>query len=45
MCEYVTDRVADKTRYLLSVDPAEQAALTERLAACPARPITGTLAR
>ncbi|MFJ8158764.1 HNH endonuclease family protein [Streptomyces sp. NPDC094468] len=44
-CEYVTDWVADKTRYQLSVDPAEQDALTEQLAACPDRPITVTLAR
>ncbi|MFJ8159023.1 HNH endonuclease family protein [Streptomyces sp. NPDC094468] len=44
-CEYVTDWVADKTRYQLSVDPAEQDALTEQLAACPNRPITVTLAR
>ncbi|MEU9413065.1 HNH endonuclease family protein [Streptomyces sp. NPDC048281] len=44
-CDYVTDWVADKTRYQLSIDPAEQAALAERLAACPDRPITVTLAR
>ncbi|MGW7244615.1 hypothetical protein [Streptomyces sp. NPDC054804] len=44
-CTYVTDRVADKTRYQLSVDPAEQSTLTERLAACPDQPITVTLAR
>ncbi|MGW1878793.1 HNH endonuclease family protein [Streptomyces sp. NPDC001975] len=44
-CTYVTDWVADKTRYQLSVDPAEQAALAERLAGCPDQPITVTLAR
>ncbi|MEU9381261.1 HNH endonuclease family protein [Streptomyces sp. NPDC048279] len=43
-CEYVTSWVADKTRYQLTVDSAEQAALTERLAACPDQPITVTLA-
>jgi hypothetical protein len=30
-CQYVTDWVADKTRYLLSVDPAEQNVLAEQL--------------
>ncbi|MCE0446775.1 HNH endonuclease family protein [Streptomyces tricolor] len=44
-CTYVTDWVADKTRYQLSIDPAEQTALAERLAACPNQPITVTLAR
>ncbi|MFF7986968.1 HNH endonuclease family protein [Streptomyces sp. NPDC007901] len=43
-CTYVTDWVADKTRYQLSIDPAEQAALAERLTACPDQPITVTLA-
>ncbi|MGW7244581.1 HNH endonuclease family protein [Streptomyces sp. NPDC054804] len=43
-CTYVTDWVADKTRYQLSIDPTEQTALTERLAACPDQPITVTLA-
>ncbi|MFJ3762678.1 hypothetical protein [Streptomyces sp. NPDC090080] len=43
-CEYVTNWIADKIRYQLSVDPAEQTALTERLAACPDRPITVILA-
>ncbi|MEU2624601.1 HNH endonuclease family protein [Streptomyces sp. NPDC007157] len=41
---YVTDWVADKTRYQPSIDPAEQTALTEQLAACPDLPITVTLA-
>ncbi|MEU5314372.1 HNH endonuclease family protein [Streptomyces sp. NPDC021562] len=44
-CEYVTNWIADKTRYQLSVDPAEHNALAERLAACPDRPITVTFAR
>ncbi|MGW2826410.1 HNH endonuclease family protein [Streptomyces sp. NPDC001443] len=44
-CQYVTDWVADKTRYRLTVDPAEQSALAERLAACPDQSITVTLAR
>ncbi|MGW6521713.1 HNH endonuclease family protein [Streptomyces sp. NPDC054962] len=44
-CQYVTDWVADKTRYRLAIDPAEQSALAERLAACPDQPITVTLAR
>ncbi|MEU2624617.1 HNH endonuclease family protein [Streptomyces sp. NPDC007157] len=43
-CTYVTDWVADKTRYQLTIDPAEQTALTARLAACPDQPITVTLA-
>ncbi|MEV5842231.1 HNH endonuclease family protein [Streptomyces sp. NPDC051985] len=44
-CTYVTNWVADKTRYRLSVDSAEQTALAERLAVCPDQPITVTLAR
>ncbi|MEU9273028.1 hypothetical protein AB0E04_47800 [Streptomyces sp. NPDC048251] len=44
-CQYVTDWIADKTRYSLTIDPAEQAALAQRLAACPDQPITVTLAR
>ncbi|MEU9348005.1 HNH endonuclease family protein [Streptomyces sp. NPDC048278] len=44
-CTYVTNWVADKLRYQLSVDPAEQAALAQRLAACPDQPITVTYAR
>ncbi|MEU2625142.1 hypothetical protein ABZ642_44780 [Streptomyces sp. NPDC007157] len=42
-CTYVTDRVADKTRYQLSIDPAWQTALTEQPAACPDQPIIVTL--
>ncbi|MFI5801128.1 HNH endonuclease family protein [Streptomyces sp. NPDC051677] len=44
-CQYVTDWVADKTRYRLTIDPAEQTALAQRLAVCPDQPITVTLAR
>ncbi|MEU6381907.1 HNH endonuclease family protein [Streptomyces sp. NPDC046909] len=44
-CRYVTDWIADKTRYALAVDPAEQTALTETLADCPNEPLTVTLAR
>ncbi|WP_167738959.1 hypothetical protein [Streptomyces griseoruber] len=36
---------ADKTRYRLTIDPAEQTALAQRLAECPDQPITVTLAR
>jgi hypothetical protein len=39
-CTYVTRWIADKTRYQLTVDPAEQTALAERLAICPDQPIT-----
>jgi hypothetical protein len=44
-CAYVTDWVADKTRWGLSIDTAERAALEQDLAACPDSPITVTLAR
>ncbi|MFC8520125.1 HNH endonuclease family protein [Streptomyces sp. NPDC057257] len=44
-CQYVTDWVADKTRYQLTVDPAEHAALNEILAVCPDIPVTVTIAR
>ena len=44
-CQYVTDWVADKTRYRLSVDASEEAALSETLSRCPNEPITVTLAR
>ena len=44
-CQYVTDWVADKTRYQLSVDPVEEAALSEALSRCPNEPIMVTLAR
>ncbi|MEH0588720.1 HNH endonuclease family protein [Streptomyces sp. B21-106] len=44
-CHYVSDWVADKTRYRLTIDPAEQTALAQRLAECPDQPITVTLAR
>jgi hypothetical protein len=41
----VTDWFADKSRYRLSVDPIEEAALSEALSRCPNEPITVTLAR
>ncbi|MFE9769457.1 HNH endonuclease family protein [Streptomyces sp. NPDC005808] len=44
-CRYVTDWVADKTRYRLAVDPSEEAALSEILSRCPSEPITVTFAR
>ncbi|MFE1198534.1 HNH endonuclease family protein [Streptomyces olivaceoviridis] len=44
-CQYVTDWVADKTRWGLSIDTGEQAALTEVLGNCPDVPVTVTLAR
>ncbi|MFE5220470.1 MULTISPECIES: HNH endonuclease family protein [unclassified Streptomyces] len=44
-CQYVTDWVADKTRWGLSIDTAEHTALTDVLASCPNAPITVTLAR
>ncbi|MGV9934002.1 HNH endonuclease family protein [Streptomyces olivaceoviridis] len=44
-CQYVTDWVADKMRWGLSVDTGEQAALTEVLGNCPNVPVTVTLAR
>ncbi|MFE2972209.1 HNH endonuclease family protein [Streptomyces sp. NPDC059340] len=44
-CQYATDWVADKTRWGLTIDPTEHAALTEVLGNCPDQPITVTLAR
>ncbi len=44
-CQYVTDWVADKTRYQLAIDPAEEAALSEALTRCPDVLIEVTLAR
>ncbi|MEV6810495.1 DUF1524 domain-containing protein, partial [Streptomyces sp. NPDC051129] len=44
-CQYVTDWIADKTRWTLSVDPSEEAALAENLSRCPNTPVTVTLAR
>jgi len=44
-CRYVTDWIADKTRWTLSVDTTELAALAEVLDRCPDVPITVTLAR
>ncbi|WP_217572343.1 hypothetical protein [Streptomyces sp. GbtcB7] len=37
--------VADKTRWGLTIDPTEHAALSEALSNCPDQPITVTLAR
>ncbi|MFD9114721.1 HNH endonuclease family protein [Streptomyces bottropensis] len=39
-CQYATDWIADKSRYQLSVDPAEQAALADVLNDCPNETIT-----
>ncbi|MER6280634.1 HNH endonuclease family protein [Streptomyces sp900105245] len=44
-CQYATDWVADKTRWGLSIDIAEQSALTDVLAGCPDATVTVTLAR
>ncbi len=44
-CPYVTDWVADKTRWGLSVDADEQAALAQTLDQCPDSPVTVALAR
>ncbi|MGW0188103.1 HNH endonuclease family protein [Streptomyces sp. NPDC003362] len=44
-CQYATDWVADKTRWGLSIDASEEAALSEVLDGCPNVPITVTLAR
>ncbi|OMI35062.1 putative secreted protein [Streptomyces sparsogenes DSM 40356] len=42
---YVTDWIADRTRWSLTIDTPEQTALTEVLEQCPDTPITVTLAR
>ncbi|MFF3503454.1 HNH endonuclease family protein [Streptomyces sp. NPDC003247] len=44
-CQYVTDWVAVKTRWDLSVDPAERTALSEELSHCADAPVTVVLAR
>lgn len=44
-CQNVTDWVADKIRWCLSVDPAERAALAAVLDDCPDAPITVIQAR
>ncbi|GAA5062206.1 HNH endonuclease family protein [Streptomyces similanensis] len=44
-CQYVTDWVADKTRWGLTVDSAERDALADQLGRCPDSPITVILAR
>ncbi|WP_329317870.1 HNH endonuclease family protein [Streptomyces sp. NBC_01715] len=44
-CQYVTDWIADKIRWGLSIDTTEHAALADVLTTCPDVPITVTLAR
>ncbi|WP_406490671.1 HNH endonuclease family protein [Streptomyces sp. NBC_01604] len=44
-CTYATDWITVKTRWSLTIDPAEQAALTGTLDGCPNTPIDVTLAR
>ncbi|MYR57516.1 DUF1524 domain-containing protein [Streptomyces sp. SID625] len=44
-CTYVTDWIADKTRWSLTIDTTEQTALADVLEQCPDAPITVTLAR
>ncbi|MEW2254995.1 HNH endonuclease family protein [Streptomyces sp. NPDC047869] len=44
-CEYVTDWIADKIRWGLSIDAIEQASLTDVLSRCPDVPVTVTTAR
>ncbi|MFC5659736.1 HNH endonuclease family protein [Streptomyces nogalater] len=44
-CQYATDWVADKTRWNLSIDTSEEAALSQTLSHCPNTPVTVTLAR
>ncbi|MGW7261168.1 HNH endonuclease family protein [Streptomyces sp. NPDC054834] len=44
-CQYVTNWIADKTRWGLSIDTPEQTALSNELSHCPNVPVTVTLAR
>ncbi|MFJ8827619.1 HNH endonuclease family protein [Streptomyces sp. NPDC102467] len=44
-CTYVTDWVAAKMRWQLSIDPAEKAALGKELDSCPNTPVKVTFAR
>nr|WP_209445400.1 HNH endonuclease family protein [Streptomyces achromogenes] len=44
-CQYVTDWIADKTRWGLTIDTGEKVALTKTLSNCPNAPVTVTLAR
>ncbi|MEV7129635.1 HNH endonuclease family protein [Streptomyces sp. NPDC093260] len=44
-CQYVTDWIADKTRWGLTVDATEHDVLADQLSRCPDAPITVTLAR
>ncbi|MEV7689032.1 HNH endonuclease family protein [Streptomyces bungoensis] len=44
-CQYVTDWVADRTRWGLKVDATERDALADQLGGCSDAPVTVTLAR
>ncbi|CAM5257603.1 MULTISPECIES: hypothetical protein [Streptomyces] len=44
-CQYVTDWIADKIRWRLSIDPAEHTAVSDVLDVCPDVPVTVTTAR
>jgi hypothetical protein len=44
-CQYVTDWVADKLRWGLSIDADEQMALAQTLGQCTDRPVTVIPAR
>ncbi|MGW5368970.1 hypothetical protein ACWER6_26240 [Streptomyces sp. NPDC004009] len=44
-CAYVTDWIADKIRWGLSIDATEQASLSDALSHCPDVPVTVTTAR
>ncbi|MEU8933334.1 hypothetical protein AB0D30_26055 [Streptomyces sp. NPDC048409] len=44
-CDYVTNWVADRIRWGLSIDQTEDDALTNVLSRCPNVPVTVTLAR
>lgn len=42
VCRYVADWTAIKLRWELTIDPAEQQALTDLAASCPNTPVTFT---
>ncbi|WP_223280743.1 HNH endonuclease family protein [Streptomyces antnestii] len=44
-CEYITDWIAVKVRWQLTIDPSEESALSENAATCPNAPVKVTLAR
>ncbi|MFE6977215.1 HNH endonuclease family protein [Streptomyces sp. NPDC057682] len=44
-CQYVTDWIATKLRWKLSIDTNEHNTLVQATAACPNKPVTFTLAR